>query len=196
MSESVIVTVRIKALPDNNNGEFALPLDVPQYLLIDFLTDAFQISKPERKLGAFVVIRNAQKKRLTIQSTLRESGIQHGQILELLFFDVMAQASLICIPGPEFFLERDEISVGCSNGVEIDLRSMPNQLYVSGKHAKVSKKNGFFYLQDLQSKNGTSINTNRIEPMKPYLLTDQDKILLGADEYQGITLVFKEYKER
>lgn len=47
---------------------------------------------------------------------------------------------------------------------------------ISRLHAEIERKEGSYYLQDLGSSNGTFLNGNKIEPNKPYLIEDGDKI--------------------
>lgn len=47
---------------------------------------------------------------------------------------------------------------------------------ISRIHARIEMKEGAYYLQDLGSSNGTFLNGNKIEPHKPYLIEDGDKI--------------------
>jgi len=50
---------------------------------------------------------------------------------------------------------------------------------ISRKHAKVFYKDGIWYIEDLNSTNGTYINSKRILPLKEYELKDGDKINLA-----------------
>ncbi|MEN8907180.1 MAG: FHA domain-containing protein, partial [Clostridiales bacterium] len=55
---------------------------------------------------------------------------------------------------------------------------------VGKKHAKIEKNNKKFYLFDLDSKNGTFINGNKLEKYKIYEILNNDKITFACCEYQ------------
>jgi hypothetical protein len=57
---------------------------------------------------------------------------------------------------------------------------------VSRKHARLYIDNDYLYITDLNSTNGTYINGERLEPMKPYLLKRDDHLNLGALSVQVI----------
>ncbi len=56
------------------------------------------------------------------------------------------------------------------------LRDYPT---VSRKHARVFFMNGDWYIEDLESTNGTFLNGRRITPIQPYKLSKGDKIKLS-----------------
>lgn len=47
---------------------------------------------------------------------------------------------------------------------------------ISRLHARIEVKEGAYYLKDLGSSNGTFLNGKKIEPQKPYLIEEGDKI--------------------
>jgi FHA domain len=51
---------------------------------------------------------------------------------------------------------------------------------VSRRHAVLRFANGQVTLTDLNSLNGTSINLQKLEPQRPYLLRNGDQIMVGA----------------
>jgi hypothetical protein len=61
-----------------------------------------------------------------------------------------------------------------------------NDKYVSRQHCEVYGQNGKFYVMDLNSMNGTELNGQELEPMKPYPITFGDKISVW---YKDITVV-------
>jgi uncharacterized ubiquitin-like protein YukD len=170
--------------------DLLLPLDIPQYILIDSLLDALNIKTPDRSKGVMFVIVDGKKRILPLQATLGDVGVKFGQFLALEFMDVTSKASLICLQGPEFDLNNDETTIGCRPGVDIDLRSVPHQEFVSANHAKICFHDGTFHLEDLKSKNGTILNNSLVLAGQEYVLNDGDIILLGANEGKGIQLVF------
>ncbi len=75
--------------------------------------------------------------------------------------------------------DREEINIGRIMGNDI----MINDRSVSGYHAKIRLHNGQAELIDLDSKNGTTVNT---EPVKRASLYDQDRITIGNISVQFI----------
>jgi len=87
--------------------------------------------------------------------------------------------------GAEFVLTRDESVIGrwdADNGVfpDIDLDSIDQEAKVSRRHARVLKRDGKFFVEDLGSTNGTYINRGRrLLPGTPQELADGDEIIVG-----------------
>jgi pSer/pThr/pTyr-binding forkhead associated (FHA) protein len=86
---------------------------------------------------------------------------------------------LYIIEGPEkgksFKLEGDAISLGRApdNDVQIEDKS------VSRKHAMITKKGTAFFIEDLNSKNGTFIGGMQVHPGKTFMLEEGAPIALG-----------------
>jgi type VI secretion system FHA domain protein len=57
---------------------------------------------------------------------------------------------------------------------------------VSGKHARVTFRDGNFYIQDTNSTNGTAVNnpSNVLEPHRPHALEDGDRVLIEPYEIE------------
>lgn len=60
---------------------------------------------------------------------------------------------------------------------------------VSRIHARIRCREGDYYLSDLNSKNGTSVNERLLKPEEEILLKDQDRICFGEAEF----IFVKEY---
>lgn len=72
------------------------------------------------------------------------------------------------------------VTVNESGGVigrEGDLLQIQNQ-YISRQHCEVYGENGQFYVMDLNSMNGTELNGEELQPMKPYAIKAGDTITL------------------
>lgn len=65
-------------------------------------------------------------------------------------------------------------------------------LFISGRHARFYQQDGFHYVEDLNSKNGTYLNGDRITSGEPVLLKDGDKLKIGHMEFLFITVVLQE----
>ncbi len=93
------------------------------------------------------------------------------------------QASLVIIHGENlgkrYEIKGKELIIGRSTQVEIHI----NEENISRKHARVYKKNKIFILEDMNSTNGTFVNTKRVEVRE---LNDGDLILVGATLFKFI----------
>jgi pSer/pThr/pTyr-binding forkhead associated (FHA) protein len=68
------------------------------------------------------------------------------------------------------------------NGVfpDIDLDSIDQEAKVSRRHARILKREGKFFVEDLGSTNGTYVNRGRrLLPGTPQQLADGDEIIVG-----------------
>jgi hypothetical protein len=87
--------------------------------------------------------------------------------------------------GTSFPIAREEAVIGrwdADNGVfpDIDLDSVDQEAKVSRRHARIIKKEGHFFVEDLGSTNGTYVNRGRrLLPGTPQPLTDGDEIIVG-----------------
>jgi hypothetical protein len=68
----------------------------------------------------------------------------------------------------------------------IDLSSQeePSKIWVSRKHAVIRKENSIFYLEDLNSSNGTYVNSVRVYPGQSLKLKPDDVIQIGSVQLQ------------
>jgi pSer/pThr/pTyr-binding forkhead associated (FHA) protein len=70
-----------------------------------------------------------------------------------------------------------KIGRGVHNDVAIDQHS------VSGSHAAIQYKEGFFYLEDQRSKNRTRLNGEEIAPHTPTKLKSGDEIMIDIHKF-------------
>jgi hypothetical protein len=64
---------------------------------------------------------------------------------------------------------------------DIDLSGFPDADVVSRVHARLIVRSGDYYLEDLESSNGTYVNETVLIPFHPHLLTADDRISLGRN---------------
>jgi len=64
---------------------------------------------------------------------------------------------------------------------DIDLSNIPDSDVVSRVHARLMVQSGEYYLEDLDSSNGTYVNDTALIPHQPHLLTKADRISLGRN---------------
>ncbi len=90
--------------------------------------------------------------------------------------------SLFCVDGdaPTIPVMEGSLSIGRKVGNDIVL---PNDSYVSGRHAVVRNDDTGTYLIDVGSTNGTVVNGRRMEANVPVLLCDGDEVQLGKNRF-------------
>jgi hypothetical protein len=87
--------------------------------------------------------------------------------------------------GTEFIIDGEESNIGrwdADNGIfpDVDLDSHDQEAKVSRRHARIIRRAGQFFVEDLGSTNGTYVNRGRrLIPGSPQLLVDQDEIIVG-----------------
>lgn len=88
-------------------------------------------------------------------------------------------------PGTEFRLTNDESTIGrwdADNGVfpDVDLDAFDADAKVSRRHARIVRKQGSYYIEDLGSTNGTYVNRGRrLLPGNSQVLKDGDEVIVG-----------------
>jgi NADPH-dependent 2,4-dienoyl-CoA reductase/sulfur reductase-like enzyme/pSer/pThr/pTyr-binding forkhead associated (FHA) protein/ribosomal protein L40E len=84
---------------------------------------------------------------------------------------------------PEIYLSQINVTtIGRQDGMSLAI----NHSSISRRHAEISYANGRYVLRDLGSKNGTVVNSQKLEPGSIYLLNSEDTIRFGQ-----ISFVFK-----
>jgi len=89
--------------------------------------------------------------------------------------------------GRSFDLEGDTIYIGRSPGNDIQIKDKS----VSRKHLKIIRRGDNYFVEDLQSKNGTFINGNQISPGGEFEVTEGIPVAIGSvvvslgEEYSG-----------
>lgn len=73
--------------------------------------------------------------------------------------------------------------------------ALPQDAYISGRHAEIVTDNTGTYLTDLGSTNGTTINGERLTPNERQLLLDGDEVQIGQNIYRFSLLVPEEAEE-
>lgn len=77
--------------------------------------------------------------------------------------------------GQSFELTGDNISIGRGPDNDIQIKEKS----VSRKHVKISRKEGSYFIEDLNSKNGTFIKGMQIHPGKVFKLTEGSPVAIG-----------------
>lgn len=85
----------------------------------------------------------------------------------------------------EFALTAEESNIGrwdADNGIfpDVDLDAYDPDSKVSRKHARIIRRNGSYFIEDLGSTNGTFVNRGRrLLPGTPQVLNEGDEIIVG-----------------
>jgi hypothetical protein len=89
------------------------------------------------------------------------------------------------MPGTEFRLSADESTIGrwdADNGIfpDVDLDAHDADAKVSRRHARIVRRNGGYFIEDLGSTNGTYVNRGRrLLPGNAQSLSDGDEVIVG-----------------
>ena len=78
------------------------------------------------------------------------------------------------------YLVRDITVIG---KLETGADSVINMPTVSRIHAKIRKRDGEYYLTDLNSRNGTSVNGQMLKAGEEHLLKDEDEVDFAQARY-------------
>lgn len=76
-------------------------------------------------------------------------------------------------------INKDEFILGKGNSCDYIITDNPT---ISRQHAKITKRNGEYYLEDLNSLNHTLVDNEQIH--EPVLLSDEFKFNLSDEEFQ------------
>jgi len=101
-------------------------------------------------------------------------------------------ASLLAENGKSFALADGLVILGRNSSTkniqnDIDLSEMDVKKIISRRHAMIKRENNEFILQDLESRNGTFVNGQRLAARQPHVLVSGDVIEFG---FGGAKLTF------
>jgi pSer/pThr/pTyr-binding forkhead associated (FHA) protein len=88
-------------------------------------------------------------------------------------------------PGTEFRLVNNDSTIGrwdADNGIfpDVDLDAYDSDAKVSRRHARILRKDGSYFIEDLGSTNGTYVNRGRrLLPGNSQPLNDGDEVIVG-----------------
>ncbi|WP_078498249.1 FHA domain-containing protein [Paenibacillus selenitireducens] len=87
-------------------------------------------------------------------------------------------------------LEKSCVVIGRTTDSAEDTDIAFSSIFVSRKHFAIHEENGQYYIEDLDSKNGTYVNHNRLQPNEKTLLQHTDHISLA---HGHVLLTFSTY---
>lgn len=171
--------------------DLALPMNVPNHLLVDGLVQILKLSNPKGS-GYFLGVKSEQGiRRILANANLSEMGLLHGTVVVLAENEreekplLGSEAYLQAENGMIFPLKSKTTLIGRTDAksgifVEIDLSSMAaDPKAISRRHAQIEQEGRQSFLVDLASVNGTKINGKRIPPNKKNPIRDGDVIEFG-----------------
>ncbi len=88
-----------------------------------------------------------------------------------------SQAKLILKEKHEFIIKEYERIFGRENFIGVLMAD--DLLFIGKEHFKISKKDDGFYIQDLETKNGTQVNSKDIKGLSSVKLHNGDNILVA-----------------
>jgi pSer/pThr/pTyr-binding forkhead associated (FHA) protein len=107
-----------------------------------------------------------------------------GRNTQLYLRVVDSGTEILCEPSPNVTLGRRAEEDGASH---LDLSEFgASEDGVSRKHARITRLNATMLIEDLGATNGTFVNDERLQHMKPYVLCNGDAIRLGNLELEVI----------
>ncbi|MYC12280.1 MAG: FHA domain-containing protein [Gemmatimonadetes bacterium] len=115
----------------------------------------------------------------TVQKRVTEKLPEHG--LMLAGFDGNGNPIRIALPPNRFAGQRLGISLGRHPELVNEIIQDQN---VSRRHARIAVQAGQFYIEDLNSRNGTFLNHHKLSPFQPMLLDYGALVRLGGLEFR------------
>jgi serine/threonine protein kinase len=99
--------------------------------------------------------------------------------------EALGIASLVAENGKSFPVAEETVVLGRNSSTrniqnDIDLSDLDTKKIVSRRHAMIQRKNNEFILHDLESRNGTFVNGERLLPIQSHTLISGDVIQFGA----------------
>ena len=190
-----MVTVRTEA---GDKVERALPLDVPaRDLAAKIMRDLRRSAGPAETFDFFIETGHG-KKLIPSTATLGELGIVDGQRLWIKRAGPgiapeasTAHAFLRTRSGAMLGLESSLVIIGRKDTqteapLDLDLSQHDPSNALSRRHACIGRQGSNYYIQDLESMNGTRVNEEDVLPGRRMPLQDGDRIEFG----RGVRVTF------
>jgi len=100
---------------------------------------------------------------------------------------------LVLVNGESYRITPSQTIIGRSSpkdaiNPDIVLDKVDQYRVVSRPHCRIFLSDGYYYIEDLDSRNGTLLNGQRLAPRKPYRLTPGDQITLGFNVHMAFRL--------
>ena len=102
------------------------------------------------------------------------------------------QPCLVSDSGLIFILEEKPILIGRKSKnttPDIDISELDTEFICSRRHAEIGYSNGSYFIRAFNTHNGTLLNGNILNPVKPYQLKNGDNIQFG---FRGVQVIFRQ----
>lgn len=175
---------------DNYRLDLALPAGLPVRALGQAIAEKLGLFPPPGKMFSLAVYTESGLRTIPPKMTCLEAGLLHGMRITLMavaFEQDTLPAAYLEIEGGRRIPLGAQVVIGRGDPqrnvqVEIDLTALlPNPKLVSRRHARIQRQGEQYFLEDLQSNNGTYLNGRELQPGERALLRDGDVIVLGRD---------------
>jgi pSer/pThr/pTyr-binding forkhead associated (FHA) protein len=147
--------------------------------LIEFNVFKFRFVLPDTiPSGETTIDFQAAAHKVQPKKSLKTPGLEIPELPKVILVDVEN-----CTGKKTIQLKKQINKVGRGSGNDVRIEKSS----ISGLHATIEYKDGFFYLEDQRSKNKTALGGREIEPNKPEKLKSGDEIVF--DTYKFIFLL-------
>lgn len=122
-----------------------------------------------------------------LYNQVRRNMKDSGRIESINYKNKIERLQLIALNMPNrvvFDVTKDKYIIG-KNAAVVDGVAGFNKM-ISRIHCKITRSNGQNYIEDLQSANGTYINSIRLQPNRPYLIKNGDIVRLANSDFQVV----------
>lgn len=172
--------------------DLVLPDNVPAHLLTSSICSALKLQVKESQPVELYLVQGTGDQLIRGSRTLSQAKILNGSFLRLALQAANAQ-KLAFLLGPNdirFQLYPQNKIGRSSQSVEqdIDLTPLDQQSVVSRNHAAIIFRAGQYWINDLDSKNGTFVNGTQIFG-QPVPLRKNDVLHFGSEK-RGVKLIF------
>lgn len=111
--------------------------------------------------------------------TTNRAEMGQGEVENQAVLVVIASTDNEFLPGTRVYL-RNKILLGRSPDSDIKI----NDKFVSSEHAVISYRNGQYWIEDLNSLNGTYLNGTKLN--EPAVLADGDRLRVGGVSFEFV----------
>ena len=168
------------------NSENLYEADISQRKMSEWGEEKYKMSEWTGETGANRLENSQNVYRETVQQNENyetEKTENYGETVVLSAGQTEGQASLVSREPGELatiYLDRDLMVIGKMENAADAVISLPT---VSRIHAKIRKVDEEYYLSDLNSRNGTSVNGRLLKTGEEYKLQDEDQVEFAQARY-------------
>lgn len=186
----VICTMHFK---EKGLRDLVLPDNIPVHLLAKSVALALGLPVGERLFYELLSVEKDQFVRIPGNRTLQQAYITNGANLKLgLEVEEKENTGILIANNTTHFKLRESSVIGRQmrdNFVDIDLTALDINTVVSRRHAVITHLKNRYLIKDINSKNGTYVNNERIPAEQSVTLQSKDIVCLGSPG-KGVQLVF------